>query len=119
MVKNAAGYNMCRLMAGSRGTLGVITQATLMVRPLPEAAALLAAKYTDFKSAEELLAALVRLPIQPVAVEFSAGRPHDGNPLLGPSTTGASPGYTSASRGRKRRSPGCWSGSTNVGRRWG
>ena len=42
VVKNAAGYNMCRLMAGSRGTLGVITQTTLMVRPLPEAAALLA-----------------------------------------------------------------------------
>ena len=31
-----------------------------------------------------MLAALVRLPIQPVAVELSAGRPHDGNPLLGP-----------------------------------
>ena len=26
VVKNAAGYNMCRLMAGSLGTLGVITQ---------------------------------------------------------------------------------------------
>ena len=35
VVKNAAGYNMCRLMAGSLGTLGVITQVTLMVRPLP------------------------------------------------------------------------------------
>ena len=40
VVKNAAGYNMCRLMTGSLGTLGVITQVTLMVRPLPEASAL-------------------------------------------------------------------------------
>ena len=33
---NAAGYKMCRLLAGSRGTLAIIAQATLMVRPLPD-----------------------------------------------------------------------------------
>lgn len=84
VVKNAAGYNMCRLMAGSRGALGIITQATLMVRPLPESAALLACEVREFESAEKLLAALVRLPIQPVAVELSAGRPPEGNPMFGP-----------------------------------
>ncbi len=89
VVKNAAGYNMCRLMAGSRGTLGVITQATLMVRPLPEAAALLACEVRDFRSAEELLAALVRLPIQPVAVELSAGREQENKPLFGPMPEGS------------------------------
>ena len=31
-----SGGNLCRLIAGSRGTLGVVTQATLLVRPLPE-----------------------------------------------------------------------------------
>jgi glycolate oxidase FAD binding subunit len=86
VVKNAAGYNVCRLMAGSRGTLGIITQATLMVRPLPETAALLACDVPDFALAETLLASLVRLPVHPVAIELSAGRPHDGNPLLGPMT---------------------------------
>jgi glycolate oxidase FAD binding subunit len=86
VVKNAAGYNLCRLMAGSRGTLGIITQATLMVRPLPEAAALLACDLPDFALAETLLASLVRLPVNPVAIELSAGRQHDGSPLLGPVT---------------------------------
>jgi glycolate oxidase FAD binding subunit len=84
VVKNAAGYNMCRLMAGSHGMLGIITQATLMIRPLPEAAALLACEVADFALAERLLASLVRLPVRPVAVELSAGRTHEGNPLFGP-----------------------------------
>jgi glycolate oxidase FAD binding subunit len=89
VVKNAAGYNMCRLMAGSFGTLGIITQATLMVRPLPETAALLACETPDFDLAEKLLASLIRLPVSPVAVELSAGRAHEGNPLFGPLSNGS------------------------------
>lgn len=84
VVKNAAGYNMSRLMAGSRGTLAVITQATLMVRPLPETSALLACELRDFELAERLLAGLVRSSVRPVAVELTAGRPHENNPLFGP-----------------------------------
>ena len=83
VVKNAAGYNMCRLMPGSRGTLGIITQATLLVWPLPEASALLACEVADFDLAERLLAGLVRLPVHPVAVELFAGRSREGNPLVG------------------------------------
>ena len=49
VVKNAAGYNMCRLMAGSLGTLGVITQVTLMVRPVAEASALLVCERAGFR----------------------------------------------------------------------
>ena len=41
VVKNAAGYNLPRLMVGSRGTLGLITQATFMVRPVPACSAAL------------------------------------------------------------------------------
>ena len=38
VVKNVAGYDLCKLHIGALGTLGVITQATLKVRPIPEAA---------------------------------------------------------------------------------
>ncbi len=41
VVKNVAGYDLCKLHIGALGTLGIISQVTLKVRPLPEATALL------------------------------------------------------------------------------
>jgi glycolate oxidase FAD binding subunit len=41
VVKNVAGYDLCKLHVGALGTLGIITQVTLKVRPRPETQALL------------------------------------------------------------------------------
>ncbi|HKZ50469.1 MAG TPA: FAD-binding oxidoreductase, partial [Dehalococcoidia bacterium] len=37
VVKNVAGYDLCRLYVGSLGTLGIIVEATLRLAPLPKA----------------------------------------------------------------------------------
>jgi glycolate oxidase FAD binding subunit len=39
VVKNVAGYDLMKLQIGALGTLGIITQATLKVKPRPEASA--------------------------------------------------------------------------------
>jgi glycolate oxidase FAD binding subunit len=36
VVKNVAGYDLCRLMIGSRGALGILSQLTFKLKPIPE-----------------------------------------------------------------------------------
>jgi len=36
VVKNVAGYDMCKLFVGSLGTIGIISEATVRLAPLPE-----------------------------------------------------------------------------------
>jgi glycolate oxidase FAD binding subunit len=84
VVKNAAGYNIPRLLVGSLGTLGVITQVTLMVQPLPQKTALVLCDLRELETAECLLTGLSRSRTLPVAVELLAGRPRPGCPLPPP-----------------------------------
>ena len=73
VVKNVAGYDFCKLLTGSLGTLGVITQITLRVKPVPERNALVTCDVSDLDQAEKLLAALVDFESPPAAIELVTG----------------------------------------------
>ncbi len=51
VVKNVAGYDLCKLYVGSLGTLGVIVEATFKVMPLPKAEAALALAFDSVEDA--------------------------------------------------------------------
>jgi glycolate oxidase FAD binding subunit len=78
VVKNVAGYDFCKLLVGSLGTLAVVTQVTLKVKPVPMSAAWLAVDTTTFEQAEITLAAVAASRTTPTAVEFLAGSGWNG-----------------------------------------
>ena len=58
-VKNVSGFDVHRLMTGSLGTLGVIVQVALKIRPLPRARAVLRASADDAMALADRLATAV------------------------------------------------------------
>ena len=70
VVKNVAGYDMCKLFTGSLGTLGIITEVTFKMAPRPEAAATILARGpagAPMRVVDELFASV----LQPVAITVS------------------------------------------------
>jgi glycolate oxidase FAD binding subunit len=70
VVKNVAGYDFPKLLTGSLGTLGIITQMTLKVRPLPEASAILWVSFSQVGSVADALDALNTSGSRPIAIEL-------------------------------------------------
>lgn len=69
VVKNVAGYDLCKLMTGSQGTLGVITQVTFKLRPLPESRGVLWMACEDHRQVDALLECVATLEIDPISID--------------------------------------------------
>src|SRR5438552_16047570 len=62
VVKNVTGYDLCKLMAGSWGTLAALTEVTIKVLPKPETEATVILAGLDDPSAVQAMAAALGLP---------------------------------------------------------
>jgi len=81
VMKNVAGYDVSRLLAGSLGTLGLVAEASIKVLPRPQAEATLRLRMTE----ERAIEALNQWAGQPLPVSATAW--HDGE--LGVRLSGA------------------------------
>ena len=68
VVKNVSGYDLPRLMVGSFGTLGVITEATFKLQPMLKTSQTVLFSYHSFPAAVAQAAALLSTALVPVAV---------------------------------------------------
>jgi D-lactate dehydrogenase (cytochrome) len=64
--KSSAGYDLTRLFVGSEGTLGIITELTVRVHPLPEAISAATCQFPTVRAAVETVIRTIQLGV-PVA----------------------------------------------------
>lgn len=70
VVKNVAGYDLCKLFTGSYGTLGVIVEVTIRLRPVHDEEATLWCEFENHDDAEGAVSALLDSEIEPVFMEY-------------------------------------------------
>lgn len=69
-LKNVTGYNLTQLFCGSEGTLGLITEITLKLLPLPESRRTLQAAFKNLSDAGQTVVKVLEKGILPVALEL-------------------------------------------------
>ena len=68
--KSSAGYDLTRLMVGSEGTLGVITEITLRLYPLPEAVSAATCSFPSIEAAVRTTIQIIQMGIPIARVEL-------------------------------------------------
>lgn len=68
-VKNVVGFDLTGLMCGSEGMLGIITEATLKLLPMPEATSTVRANFRSMESACKVLTKFTPYGLLPMAME--------------------------------------------------
>src|SRR5580765_991989 len=97
VVKNVAGYDLCKLFVGSRGSLGVFVEASFKVRPLPEAERFVAARCESLQQAAALLESVRTSQVTPVVLDLeSVETRHHSETAVQAVPAGVSPVRTNA-----------------------
>jgi D-lactate dehydrogenase (cytochrome) len=69
-IKQSSGYDLLHLFVGSEGTLGLITEATLKLVPVPQYMSAVLAAFPDIESAVETVVAVRGSGLDPAALEL-------------------------------------------------
>jgi D-lactate dehydrogenase (cytochrome) len=69
-IKQSSGYDLLHLFVGSEGTLGIITEATLKLLPVPACMSAVVASFPNVEKAVEAVVAIRGSGLDPAALEF-------------------------------------------------
>lgn len=100
VVKNVAGYDFGKLLTGSYGTLGLITQAAFRLHPVPPAATVLSVQVPDSDAAGRVVAAVIGSQVVASAVEVD--QPSTGATSVAVLLEGTDAGVAGRARAAKR-----------------
>ena len=76
-VKNVSGYDMCKLMIGSQGTLGIVCAMTLRLLPLPERLGTCLSAFATLTDASRFVDRIFETSLLPAAVEILNWRAYE------------------------------------------
>ena len=84
VVKNVAGYDLPKLFVGAFGTLGVIVEATVKLRPRPDVDRMVVARFASLKEAGSAARAVMGSDLLPSALDLVDGETLRALELGGP-----------------------------------
>lgn len=74
LLKDVAGYDLVHLLTGSEGTLAVLTELTLALRPAPAVSTTGIAYFADLEAASDAVRGVIAAGILPATLEFLDAR---------------------------------------------
>lgn len=70
MIKDVSGYNLTQLLVGSEGTLGIVTEVTLRLIPMPEARRTMLAVFNEVVDASVAVTEILNHKVVPSMLEL-------------------------------------------------